>query len=171
MIEVALLLKGFFTHRRLHNEHALRDWAMARLCAEIARSARSLRGMPVALDHLRQLALPSELHGIVKTLNVLHLRDNRNRPAGDLKGLSQRYLNERLLDTGSGQVPYYKHESQNSRRYFDGAAKAFLVCSLLAVSATVSKALIVAFHAGGHWHAWKGLLGPAAIFLPVAAWA
>lgn len=169
LAEVALLLWGYFTHRRLHNEHALRDWAMARLCAEIARSVRSLRGMPVSLDHLRQLALPPELNSLVKTLNVLHLRANRQAPADDLRALSQRYLNERLLDTRSGQAPYYDQQRTRSRRAFQVASAAFGTLSVLALLATASKLLILSLHPPGDWQVWKDLAGPAAILLPVAA--
>jgi len=169
LFEVGLLLWGYFTHRWLHNEHALRDWAMARLCAEIARSVRSLRGMPMALDHLRQLGLPPELSSLIKTLNVLHLHDNREMPAANLPMLRQRYLSERMNDPRSGQEPYYKQEKASSLRYFNAASNAFVLLSVLALLATVSKLLILVIHPAGNWVVWKDIAGPAAILLPVVA--
>jgi hypothetical protein len=169
LAELALLAWGYMTHRRLHDEHATRDWAMARLCAEIARSVRSLRGMPVSLDHLRQLAVPVELHPLIKTLNVLHLRSNRIATAADLQGLRQRYLQERLQDPVSGQEPYYAHKKATARTTFGRAAKLFGWLSVLAFVATLSKLVVIVAAAGGGWAVWKEFAGPLAILFPVAA--
>ncbi len=167
--ELALLGWGYLTHRRLHDEHATRDWAMARLCAEVARSARGLRGMPMALDHLRQLPLPPELQALTKTLNVLHLRDNASAAAPDLEALRQRYLQERLRDGVSGQEPYYTNNKRVAHRYINRASKTFGWLSLLAFAATLSKVVILGLALGGGWAVWKEFAGPLAILFPVAA--
>ena len=169
--EVALLLWGFLTHLRLHNEHALRDWAMARLCAETARSVACLRGMPMAFEHLRQLALPPEMNSLVKTLNVLHLRDNRAcaEPA-TLEELRQRYLGERLkAQPPSGQQAYYGAEAGQAHGNYKLASTVFFLMSVLALLATSFKLIVLLWPVGIDWSMWTGVAGPAAILLPVVA--
>lgn len=171
VLEVALLLWGFLTHHRLHNEHALRDWAMARLCAETARSVACLRGMPMAFEHLRQLALPPEMNGLIKTLNVLHLRDNRAaaEPAA-LEALRQRYLGERLkARPPSGQQAYYLGEAAKAHGNYKLASNLFVLLSVMALMATSFKLIVLLWPAGIDWSMWTGVAGPAAILLPVVA--
>lgn len=168
LMESALLWWGYRTHQALHNEHALREWAMARLCAEVARSVHSLRGMPVALDHLRQMGVPPELDNLNKTLNVLHLRDNRSSAPADLDTLKRRYLGERLNHVSSGQLAYYRKEKSVAHRRFHMASRLFMALSILALLATLSK-LALMLHLPGDWGVWKSVAGPAAILLPVVA--
>lgn len=168
LMESALLWWGYRTHQALHNEHALREWAMARLCAEVARSVNSLRGMPVGLDHLRQMGVPPELDSLNKTLNVLHLRDNRSSPPADLPSLKHRYLSERLNQASSGQLAYYRKEKSVAHRRFQMASRLFMALSILALLATLSK-LALMLHPPGDWAVWKSVAGPAAILLPVVA--
>ena len=60
-IELVALASGYLTHKWLHKARPSRQWAVARLTAEIHRSVQCLGKAHMPLDYLFRLRLPSEL--------------------------------------------------------------------------------------------------------------
>jgi hypothetical protein len=170
--ELLLLASGLATHEALHRSHAVRDWALARLVAEIARSTLAARQVRGYLAHLFSLPLPASLRPLLRTLNVLHLRETRALSPADWVARRGAYVRERLRDGQRGQIPYFIRELRKAARRNALARWTFLTGSAGASLATLAKLLLVcdclpvpkAWHGGGS--AWLGAL---AILLPVAA--
>jgi hypothetical protein len=170
--ELVLLALGFATHQYLHRSQAVRGWAMARLVAEIARSARAMRDVPGYLGHFFALPLPSALRPLLRTLNVLHLRDTRTPRSGSLEDRRNSYIRARLVDPTTGQIPYYERKLKAAASWMSLANGVFLVASGLAIVATLFKALMVFgyLHVPDERHeALASLLGSLAVILPIFA--
>lgn len=172
IVELGLLLLGLFSHHLLHHSEAARRWAMARLVAEVARSAGSLAGLTAPLQHLFELPFPSKLQALLRTVNVLHLASSKVAPRG-LEELRERYRTRRLHGD-NGQLRYYNRAFRQAHRWRVAAQASFYASALLAISATLAKLLVSAY--GGHstmvplsTDATVGLLGVAAIVLPLFA--
>jgi hypothetical protein len=165
-IELVLLAAGLGTHQWLHRTLATPSWAMARLCAEVARSVSALRGLPASLRHLETLPFPRELHALLRTLNVMHLRDSRqmSEPWATTRA---RYLG-RLSDKGSGQADYYRRQYEHAHRWHQRASRLFATCSLLAIAATLSKLLHLPLGETGT-KSLEFSAGVLAVWLPVVA--
>lgn len=162
-VELVLLLWGLLTHRSLHHRKSTRDWAMSRLCAEIARSALALRGIRVPLVPQQDHAVPTELDALLRTMNVLHLHAGRVQPAR-WPEVRERYLQERLLSAPHGQLGYFEREAGRSGRWAAAAGTLFTVLSSGAVVFTTFKFGQIAAGAGA-----SSTVGVLAVLLPVAA--
>lgn len=166
--ELLLLAMGLLTHWSLHRAHAARVWAMSRLVAEIARSSLALREVPAYLRHLFSLPLPPSLHGMLRTLGVLHLRETRRLPAESWAVRRDRYVKSRLTDAKSGQMAYYAAKLAGAANRSKAARVAFVVGSGCAFLATFGKLILVARTSGGT-EALEAVLGVLAVVLPVIA--
>ncbi len=174
--ELVALSTGLWQHRRFHETNPSPMWALHRLMAEITRSVKSLGTLPMPLDYLYRLRLSVErrleLRPLLRTLNVLHLRTAQNARAKSLQALRDAYLDNRLINPESGQIPYYRQKCKEEQRYLGLANAIFMICSSLAILATLAKLLTLA----GILHVPPALdaavaagLGFLAIFLPVLA--
>ena len=143
--ECLLLLAGFVTHQYLHRAHATQVWAMARLVAELVRSVAALKGMSGHLAYLFYLPLPSSLRPLLRTLNVLHLRDARALTAVSWRQRLDEYIGYRFENQHSGQIPYYKARLEHAKFWHTLASATFVVGSGLAIVATLGE-LLETFH-------------------------
>jgi hypothetical protein len=170
LLEIGLLLWGYFTHYRLHHQEAAPRWALSRLIAEICRSALALGKLHVSPEYLHALPFPSFLKPFLRTVETLHLRDTRRR-VGNWKEIREQYVAGRLRGKG-GQITFYEREAARANRLLGIAGKTFEVCSRLAIAATVIKLVLVVIllcDVGGGFVVTKGLLGMLAVVLPVLA--
>lgn len=171
--ELLLLAVGFRTHRALHRSHPVRVWAMARLVAEIARSGQALSMVPGYLSHLFSLPLPTPLRPLLRTLNVLHLRETRRLPPDLWQDRRRSYVETRLNDPKSGQIPYYRDKWTHAKNWHAVARYAFLAGSGLAILASAGELLLWILE---RWHVLakhderiSAVLGTLAIVMPVIA--
>jgi hypothetical protein len=82
------------------------------------------------------------------------------------------YVNNRLINPKSGQIPYYRQKREEEQRYLGVANAIFNSCSLLAIMATAAKLATLSgiLHVLPAWERLEtGGLGTAAIVLPVLA--
>lgn len=184
--ELLLLAVGFLLHEALHGTkfihalrwipllgrlndlaHAVQVWAMSRLVSECARSVMALNNVPGSLKYLFHLPLPASLRPVLRTLNVLHLREIRSRPQPLWTIRQREYLHTRIFrkqkENDPGQVRYYLRELPVANWYYNAARTVFLTGSLGAFIATTAKLVL---HPPG---LGAMLLGAAAILLPVLA--
>lgn len=171
-VELLFLLAGLGYHKWLHRSHAARDWAMARLSAEVARSAIPLAGVPLPLRHLFELPLPDELHPLLRTLNVLHLSGVRSLDRSKWDERRDSYVAGRLRKPDGGQIAYYETKLRTAGRRLGFAHFAFYFGSIGALAATATKLSLAleSGHAGAAAHnAVTATFGSLAVFLPVLA--
>lgn len=172
IVEFLLLASGLVIHYRLHHAKSLSRWAAFRLVAEVARSLKAMREIPVYLDHLFSLPFPPTFRAMVRTINVLHLRDT----AGSSKEwtcIRDRYVKERLTaDNKGAQIFYNQLTKKAAGRYLILAQRVFYIASITALVATFAKFLISCdcLHTTYEIKAsLKTLLGCIAIIFPVLA--
>jgi hypothetical protein len=171
-IEIVLLAIGFASHLWLHHSNAAREWAMARLVAEVARSAGALAGLAMPLKYLFQLPFPTALQPLLRTIDVLH-QASAKLGATHWRDLRKRYLAQRLHGD-KGQIEYYARALQRAKNWRGRAQVAFYLFGPLAFLATVSKLLLVN-HIGASALSPLAVeesinyLGVAAILLPLFA--
>ena len=165
--ELVLLVGGLLCHLWLHHALATPGWAMARLCAEIARSATALRGISFPLRQLDAMPFPHELRALLRTLHVLLMPGRRAAAAEPWQALRRRYVDVRLRAPGSGQVAYYRQQRERALRWNRRATRFFSIFSFVAILATATEAWLT-WHGAheGTLEAWAGVL---AVWLPVAA--
>jgi hypothetical protein len=168
--ELALLLIGLGIHEILHWSHASAIWGMSRLAAEVARSVLPLANVKTYLSHLFTLPMPDELLPLLRTLNVLHLRESHQLSTATFEQRRREYIDKRLLDKRSGQIPYYQDRLTPAEFWLTAANWVFRVFSFLAIVASFVKLIHVAgqhsaLEADGVGHA----LGTMAILFPVVA--
>lgn len=140
--------------------------------AEIARSGLALRQVPGYLSHLFSLPLPALLRPLLRTLNVLHLRETRTLPAGLWEDRRDSYVESRLTKPKVGQIDYYGGKLKSATTWHAVARWAFLVGSVCAFAATLGKLLLVChcLPVPEAWHDWlEAVLGFLAVVLPVIA--
>lgn len=169
--ELFFLVSGLSYHEWLHLSHAARDWAMARLSAEVARSVISLAVIPRPLQHLFDLPMPPELRPLLRTLNVLHLFGIRSLRT-DWQTRRDKYLEDRLRKPKVGQIDYYETTLRKAILWLNFGRAVFYIGSAGAFVATFAK-LCLSQHL---WHAAPAthdvattILGFLAVFLPVMA--
>lgn len=166
LVELLLLAFGFFTHQYLHRSHPTHVWAMARLVAEIARSVLALQKTPGHLQYLFQLPFPAKLRCLLRTLDVLHLRDTRNLSQAEWQDDRNNYVNSRL----DGQISYYRAQLGKANTGYALAKRTFLAGSLGAMLAIVLELLSLnGLPPHCLLHALEPVLGPMTIILPVIA--
>lgn len=168
LVEVGLLLTGFFAHHKLHHSRASENWALSRLLAEICRSVRSLENLHLYLGYLFARALPSALRPLLRTLNVLHLNSTWDKREDDWRPSRDGYVRKRLVDEQSGQISFFDRGRARARHWRKIADTMFMICSVAAVFATTAKLVIVlSLHDDAKLMA--AALGAFAIVLPVLA--
>ena len=170
--ELILLLLGFTIHRWLHRTHAVQRWAMVRLVAEVARSCAALRIVPGYMSHLFSLPLPASLRPLLRTLNVLHLRETRSVTTASWQARRDEYLHTRLIDPLGGQIPYYSIELQRAENRAMWANVCFNSAATFAMIATATKLLLVTHVLSSgpiDPTVLEATLGALAVVLPVVA--
>jgi len=169
-VEVVLLVLGLARHLRLHHDRTTFDWALTRLCAEIARSVSAFAPVPRPLQHLLALPLPAELRALLRTVNVLHLGSHRRRGELPWPALQQQYLQSRLRDPQRGQLPYYAARAAAAGRRFEWAGRLFTAFSAATLVAIAAKLAIKAWAPDADpWHALESGAGVLGVLLPVLA--
>jgi hypothetical protein len=171
-VELSFLVSGLLYHEWLHHSHAVGEWALSRLCAEVVRSVDPLAGVPRPLSYLFELPMPGELRPLLSTLNVLHLADRRIAPATDWSTRRETYVNERLRKPKKGQLDYFTDKIAEANRWLSVAHRTFYIGSLGACLATACKLLLVLqwWHPGIALHdVFTSVFGVLAVLLPVVA--
>ncbi|WP_232420097.1 hypothetical protein [Nitrosococcus watsonii] len=159
-IELILLLAGFSMHHYLYHRKAPRNWATARVVAELTRSSRELQPRHLYLEHLFRLSLPHHFRHLLRTLNVWHLRstsEHRNNPGNSWESHRDNYLKRRI----NHQIGFYQKAWANDERRLKRYQGLFTVATVLALLATLAKLILVTLAAarGGDIGLWPQLLG------------
>ena len=141
-VEMVLLATGFTFHWRLHRSHSARQWAIARLVSEVARSVTAMSKVPGYLGHLFMLPLPESLRALLRTLNIFHLEVTRRLDPASWRERREAYVSHRLTHGKSGQIPYYRREYGKACRWLRVATIAFYTASALAFFATLWEFII-----------------------------
>ena len=168
LCELLLLFIGFATHTYLHRRKASEKWSMVRLVAEVARSAQQLVGVRAYLSHMFTLPLPQSLRPLLRTLNVLHLRETRRLNADTLEERRNHYIQLRMEQ----QIKYYEDHLTSAKRRRRILNMSFVIGSISAMVATLTKLLI---HVNRfsfsefQEHRLSSVFGSLAIVLPVLA--
>lgn len=165
--EMLLLFAGVLKHRQLHKEKHTEEWAIARVCAEMARSVLAFWPQRGSLKHLLALPIPLELRPVLRTLNVLQLRQLKREPVPDWRAVLAQYQAVRLDKPDKGQISYYKRKQLSAERLAKGAGLSFMLLSVLAMCATLTKLVLKVWF--DHLHAALDWTGLAAVVLPVTA--
>lgn len=170
LLELALLASGLWKHLQLHHQGATADWALARLSAEIGRSALALDAIPGALQALQWLPFPDTLAPVLRTLTTLHLAQHHRATAADFGGVLQGYLARRVRH----QQAYYDKEQHSAQARKDRADRIFTWLSALAIAAVLLKLAATAMPAlgpltEGQLHLLANAFGVCAVALPVLA--
>jgi hypothetical protein len=168
-LEVVLLFVGLGAHWWLHHRRSTHDWALARVCAEVARSVKALQGLTRHLEHMAAMPFPPELRPLLRTLEVLHLSAVDRNSLLPRPEKANQYIADRLLAMNGGQVPYYSHQHRRALRVSRTASKVFGVLSLLAIFATLAKLAIGNAAASGATEQTLLVAGVLAVWLPVLA--
>jgi hypothetical protein len=165
--ELVLLAIGFRAHRRLHHSQEVRNWANARVVAELARSIDAVYPRHVYLEYLFRLSLPHRFRPLSRTLSVLHLRSTRERRNDPWQPLRAKYLDDRI----GHQITYYTTKLADDESRLWWCRGTFFVCSTLAMAATAVKLIMLVAAAlfDREFAAWPQGLGIAAVLLPVLA--
>lgn len=166
-IELVLLLGGYFYHQRLHKSEASSMWAMNRLLSEIARSAIAFGKYHVGFAHLRILDLPASLHPLLRTMEILQLRETRSDTCTDWKDCRDSYVERRLTAPGA-QLDFYSKSAATAKRQTHLAHNVFTWAARIAIAATALKLAWIAFHLPGIDFS-KAFLGFFGVLSPVAA--
>jgi hypothetical protein len=163
VLELGLLAWGWLTHQRLHHDQDTHHWAVARLAAEVARSAQTLgpgtdklevngevieqrfAGQHTYLKALFDLPMPEDFRALTRTLNVLHLEATLPNKGAKWKELRDRYVRERLettLTRNRGQIPYFEKELATAEHVVHNAQRWFNWAVAIAVMATTIKLML-----------------------------
>lgn len=172
--ELLLLGWGYVRHWQLHHDKHTEDWALARLCAELARSVLAFGRLPGSLAHLLALPIPASMQPLMRTLNVLQLRQLREGPQPEWSDERDRYVGDRLGSlandqppgAGTGQLGYYERQRLKAERLLFWANGTFKTLSALAIAATLMKLALKSKGIDGMPIQATGL---AAVVLPVMA--
>jgi len=174
LLELLALGIGFGTHWWIHRAAPSRNWAHARLLAEINRSVLALGNLHLPLDYLLRLRLPDDLGPLLRTLNILHLRSTRAQRDHPWRAALTGYLDQRLRDPNpkKGQLAYYRDRCRREQIKWRASHWIFALCSLTAILATGLKLLTLAGLvplAPEPAALLTSVLGVLAVFLPVLA--
>lgn len=184
LVESALLLGGFFAHRRLHGTHAARNWARARLVAEIGRSVRAAGELKIYLGYLFDVVLPvgmevksaiaprpqSEFRALLRTLVVLQLcapREDKDH----WRTCQTAYIDHRISGP-DGQMSYYRNAAEKAGRQLRWAHSVFVLASGMAMVFTGTKVFLkLGFMSPPILDVQPlgDILGALAVFFPVVA--
>lgn len=181
-LEIIFLIRGFRRHRIHHKKEAGALWAMNRLLTEVARSVLAFGQYHVGFDHLWQLNLPDESRHLLRTMEILQLRETRLQTCTDWKDCRTAYLQKRLIGQSpdfktrrkekNAQINYYRSEFTSAKKKYHFAHKFFTFASLAAIAATFLKfSLVAMICCNDHFHpdVFKAILGFLGVILPVVA--
>ena len=135
-IEIVTLALGLWWHLKLHRDHDTAKWAMNRLVEQVVDSAHAMRELPTALRHYFVLPLPRSMRPLLRTLNVLHLEEVKQRPPGD-PPVMEDYLRERI----DRQIRYNEKTQRESQGELAWMNRLFIFFSALAIAMTSAKFL------------------------------
>ena len=161
LAELILLCAGWWWHRTLHHSHTARNWATARVVAELARSIKTIQPKHIQLDYLFGLSLPFRFRFLLRTLNVLHLNSTRSANA-EWNQIRDQYLGERVKD----QIKFYQSAIEKDKRRLASLNNLFVFCTILAILATGTKLVLLL---AAPQIPLGRLLGIFAVLLPVLA--
>ncbi len=167
LVELALLVAGNAIHFWIHHSRTVQAWAISRVISELLRSLDSIGTRHLYLEHLFRLHLPYRYRPLLRTLSVLHLkstwpsRDQAWQPQRD------RYIRQRFEDPVNGQPRFFEQALHEDRRTLKTCQRVFLICSVLAMLATLSKVLLLGNHDDDP--IWLAIAGGLAVALPVLA--
>ena len=172
--ELGLLIWGYLRHRRLHKSGAASRWAMSRLLSEVARSAIAFGRYHVGFAHLWTLNLPAALHPLLRTMEILQLRETRANTCENWEDCRKTYVETRLTAPASnGQLAFYSAQAEKAKERYHLAHKVFLTASTIAIAATASKLLFilsyVTLHQPHDISLVKAILGFFGVLSPVVA--
>ncbi|MDP1564277.1 MAG: hypothetical protein Q8M16_23105 [Pirellulaceae bacterium] len=173
-LELLLLTAGLGVHYAIHHTESIRRWAGFRLIAEVARSIRAIGSAPVYLEYFFSLPFPPDFRPLLRTISVLHLKDNRQTGNADWKSNRDTYLQSRLTDPDfrRGQIAYQLKTNSESKSKITLARTVFYAASISALTSTLVKLLLIC-HCLPVSSEWESTLatafGTLAIVLPVIA--
>jgi len=169
--ELGLLIYGYVYHHRLHESEAASRWAMNRLLSEVARSAIAFGNYHVGFTHLWTLNLPASLQPLLRTMEILQLRETRIRTCDDWLDCRKTYLETRLTDPGA-QIEFYTKSAAKADRQYKHAHKIFTYAARSAIAATALKLLFILIYVVFHHPdiaLAKAALGFFGVLFPVVA--
>lgn len=169
--ELGLLIYGYVYHHRLHKSEAASRWAMNRLLSEVVRSAIAFGNYHVGFAHLWTLNLPASLQPLLRTMEILQLRETRIRTCDDWSDCCKTYLETRLTDPGA-QIEFYTKSAAKADRQYEYAHKIFTYAARSAIAATALKLLFILIYVVFHHPdiaLAKAALGFFGVLLPVIA--
>lgn len=182
VFEIGFLIHGYRRHRAHHDSEAGALWAMNRLLSEVARSAIAFGQYHMGFAHLWQLNLPGETRPLLRTMEILQLRETRLQTCADWTNCRDTYLKTRLIGNSadfktrrkekSAQLNYYRGEFTTAKRKYRLAHKVFTIASLSAIAATTLKftvVVVMCFDHEFHPYIFKAVLGFLGVMLPVVA--
>ncbi|MEQ1858808.1 MAG: hypothetical protein ABMA13_02620 [Chthoniobacteraceae bacterium] len=174
LVEAIVLIYGYRTHRQLHHENALENWATARLICETARSVLNAGQVRTYLQHLFLLPYPEPFRSVLRTLNIHHLRETRDLASDTWPQRRAAYIRDRLHHDREGQIPYYTTQRDKAWRWLRRARRCFATFSIGAIVAVVAKLGLVSICAlATSWHVHapgaEHTLGFLTVVLPVLA--
>ncbi len=169
--ELGLLIYGYLYHHRLHKSEAASRWALNRLLSEVARSAIAFGNYHAGFAHLWTLNLPASVQPLIRTMEILQLRETRIRTCDDWSDCRNAYLETRLT-APRAQLEFYAKSAAKADRQYENAQKIFTYSARSAIAATTLKLLFilcyVLFHHSDIAFA-KAVLGFFGVLLPVIA--
>jgi len=173
LVELLLLAAGFGMHQYIHRSHAVENWALSRLVAEVARSVTAIGDFHAYLEHLFSLPFPQQLRPLLRTVSMLHLQNSRSHAREPWEGRRTSYISSRLVDPEKkAQIPYHEGVASTAHCWLTVARRTFYAASVGAIFCTFTKLLIMCNWIPLEPHAAAQLapvLGSFAVVLPVIA--
>ena len=182
LIEIGFLWKGYGRHKALHHKDAGARWAMNRLLSEVARSAIAFGQYHFGFAHLWMLNFPKECLPLLRTMEILQLRETRLQTCTDWTDCRKAYLETRLTGKNpdpvarknekNAQINYYHAQATEAEKHYHLAHTIFTIASLSAIAATVIKfTIVLVMCSSEHFHpdVIKSILGFLGVLLPVVA--
>jgi hypothetical protein len=170
-LEAIFLGAGLYLHSRLHQSATAELWARSRLVSEILRSLKAIGPRHIYLGQFFQQPRPSELHTLLRTLSVLHLRATKDHKQTDAEW--QKHRSGYAADRLDHQIKYYSVMERRDRFWSRVCNAVFLIATLLALTATLSKLLLFVSKtiqsSAGAGDEITEILGLCAIVLPAVA--
>jgi len=140
--ELILLGGGYLYHGKLHDSKAALNWALHRLLAEVARSVIAFGKYHTGFAHLRVLDLPSGLRPLLRTMEILQLRETRAVTCDQWQTCRDTYITARL-EGEKGQLNFYSSKARKAEFYLHFARQTFKWASILAIAATAVKLVTI----------------------------
>lgn len=143
-VEVFLLTFGFLRHHALHKQEAASRWAMNRLLSELVRSVIAFGRYHIGFAHLKTLHLPETLGPVVRTMEILQLRETRRDNCKDWRECRDAYVAKRLTNP-KGQLEFFHRRAETAHTQHHLAHRIFTIASSVAVAASAAKFLVIIY--------------------------